>query len=339
MRMVLIIVLSLGVLAGVAWWWRQAPLETPAPVAAGDVSEPVTSPRTPKQPPEPRRRRMAVIPADSPLDAADKAAEAMPAADIPPPWPDSEFTQEEYETTKIPIFRAVQALSRDWTVETYARYDRDRETVSGRDAYTVYAYLRSCVDQPRDAQSLAAREESMGSDERLARRRGPEGVERAIAQIRRGLVRCEGLPDDDALVPLMVDWLTQAALRGFPQAQHAYHHSVPWLLNRKLWGPYKYPERVHEYRRLAPMMLEAALQSGHADSFAEYSAALREGIIFDEDVQAAYAYAYAASLASNGTHRESEGNMAFLQHELTPEQVRDAREMGRELCATLCRTP
>ena len=340
MRMVLITMLSLGALAGVAWWLQQPPGETPPPVSTQDAPAALTRNPTPDQPPQPRRKPSRVTAAGAPAEAsaAGPATPLLPA-DVPPPWPESEFTPEEYEPTKIPIFRAVQARSRDWTVETYARYDRDRDNTSGRDSYTVYAYLRSCVNQPRDAQSLTAREESINNNNRLLQRQGQEGIDRAVAQVRSGLVRCEGLPDDEALVPLMLEWLTQAALRGFPQAQHAYHHSVPWLLNRSIWGPYRHPERVHEYRRLAPLMLEAALQSGHADSFAEYSAALREGIIFDEDDQAAYAYAHAASLASHGTHREAEGIMAFLQYELTPEQLRDAREMGRALCANLCRTP
>lgn len=267
-----------------------------------------------------------------------------PTGLLPDPWPESDYLSEEYEQGKIDIFYRFQNSTRDWTVETFAAKVAQVDELSGRDAYEVYAYLRACHRQPRNAQQVERRLAQIrenNSGEGGGRRRGRQMNEEDIARyadgLRNELVRCEALPPDDELLPMMMGWLTLAAERGFPQAQIAYHKSIRWLLALEPWGVYRYPQQVHDYRRLAPLFLEAALRSGHADVFNEYSIALRERVIFEEDPQAAFAYAHAATLASVDTHEEAESAMRTLAAVLTPAQQRKAREMGRELCNQWCR--
>lgn len=267
-----------------------------------------------------------------------------PTGLLPDPWPESDYLPEEYEQGKIDIFYRFQRSTRDWTVETFAGKVAQVDELSGRDAYEVYAYLRACHRQPRNAQQMEQRLAQVrennsgdGSGRRRGRRMSEDDMARYADGLRNGLVRCEALPPDEELLPMMMGWLTLAAERGFPQAQIAYHKSIRWLLALEPWGVYRYPQQVHDYRRLAPLFLEAALRSGHADVFNEYSIALRERVIFEEDPQAAFAYAHAATLASVDPHEEAESAMRALAAVLTPEQQRKAREMGRELCNEWCR--
>lgn len=252
-------------------------------------------------------------------------------------WPDSAYTPDEYSLTKIQVYRNFQAASEQWTVETYDAKAAKADELSGREIYEMYTYLRACHRQPRTVEALDLRVKRIRGSERMNRRMAPEEIEAMVDNYQRRLIRCESLPDDRVLEPLMLDWLTLAASRGFPQAQIAYHRSARWLLTHDRWGVYRYPERVREYQRLAPAFLEAALESGHHDALYEYSLALRENIIFDSDPVAAYAYAVAADMASSLGNQEAQEIMALLETVLEPDDIRDARLNGRELCATHCR--
>lgn len=258
-----------------------------------------------------------------------------PDQTLPPPWPESVLRADEYQLSKMDIFFASQAQSQDWTIEDYARKAARREQLSGREAYEVYTYLRACMNQPRSVEAMQRRRERFESSDRIP----ADQLEAVTANLRKSFVRCENLPNDRDLAPLMLDWLTLAANRGFPQAQLAYHQSARWLLTLDPWTAYRQPERVHEYRRLAPAFMETAVSAGHPDAFVEYSLALQQRIIFEEDLTAAYGYAVAADLALAGGHPEARNYMEVLEIVLSPDQIREAREMGRRLCRSFCRTP
>ncbi len=286
-----------------------------------------TETRVPKLRP---RRKVFGLQADAQVLATDTPI----SADF---WPGSAFTEEEFDLTKIQIYRQFQSRSEDWTVETYQAKAARVDELSGREIYELYTYLRACHRQPRSVEALDRRVERIRGSERMNRRMSAEEIEGIVDNYRQRLIRCETLPDDETLLPLMLDWLTLAANRGFPQAQIAYHRSARWLLSQDRWGVYRYPERVREYQQLAPAFLEAALKSGHHDALYEYSLALRENIIFDEDPVASYAYAVAADMAATGGNTEAQEIMALLDTVLEPAQLREARQSGRDLCQTYCR--
>ncbi|MEM6937787.1 MAG: hypothetical protein AAF552_15115 [Pseudomonadota bacterium] len=330
--------LGLAVVAAALGTWLaltepepQVALQDDPAVATGqpEAARPGTNSET--RVPKLRPRRPAV---GLQADAATPTNETPVSADF---WPGSAFTEEEFDLTKIQIYRQFQRRSEDWTVETYQAKAARADELSGREIYELYTYLRACHRQPRSVDSLDQRVERIRGSERMNRRMSPEEIEGIVDNYRRRLIRCETLPDDQALLPLMLDWLTLAANRGFPQAQIAYHRSARWLLSQDRWGVYRYPERVREYQQLAPAFLEAALKSGHHDALYEYSLALRENIIFDEDPVASYAYAAAADMAATGGNSEAQEIMALLDTVLNPDQLREARESGRDLCQTYCR--
>ncbi|MEM9531591.1 MAG: hypothetical protein AAGA23_11785 [Pseudomonadota bacterium] len=327
--LVLIAAGASGVLGIALWVSEPSPKHELAAASGEDAPSPVARslkdrPRLAAEP-KPRRAPTGEI-------TAEQVAEATAQL-----WPESEFTDEEYDQTKVEIFREFQAVSRNWTIETYTKKAARRDELSGREIYELYTYLRTCHQQPRSVAELERREERIRNSRRMARRLSAEEIDNIVEGYRGQLVRCESLPPDESLIPLMLDWLTLAAMCGFPQAQVAYHRSARWLLTQDRWGVYRHPDRVREYRRLAPAFLEAALKSGHHDSLYEYSIALRENIIFDEDPVAAYAYAWAANLARSGGNQEAREVMALLETVLAAEDVADARVEGRELCQTYCR--
>ena len=258
-----------------------------------------------------------------------------PDETLPQMWPGSELKAEEYKMSKMDIFFNLQTQTRDWTIENYTQLGARREHLSGRDAYQLYTYLRSCMNRPRSVESLKDRTDRIRGSERMS----AAEIDALAGRMSETFVRCEHLPSDQDLGPLMLDWLTLAANRGFPQAQLAYHLSARWLLQLDPWNAYRYPDRVHEYRRLAPLFLEAAVNAGHSDAFVEYSLALQQRIIFEEDLLAAYAYAVAADLAFHGGNQEARNYMEVLEIVLSPDEIREARRMGRRLCQSFCRKP
>ncbi len=319
--------------------WVLLEQRSPAPAAPKDATPAAVGAQAAIEPVAVHATRHRLNPRPVPANARGAPTETPPTDPAALPlWPGSELTADEYAMSKLEIFRALQSQTHDWTIENYAQNAARRELLSGREAYQVYTYLRSCMARPRTVEELETATERVRSSERLARRMGTDGVEMEARRVRSAFVRCENLPPDSALPLIMIDWLTLAAERGFPQAQLAYYQSARWLLQLDEWSPYRYPERVHEYRRLAPLFIEAAFQAGHPDAFAEYALAMIDGIIFDRDAQGAYAYAVAADLAHDGDHADARNMMQLLEVELSPEAVRDARRAGRELCNRYCRT-
>ncbi len=327
---------AVGLFAGLWLTEPQPPMSVNNPEAFIDTAS--LPPSTGDDNPVQKTSRLPVVkPAGSISGIGPSPHSASPQ--LPPTtlWPDSSYTEDEYSLTKIQVYRKFQAASEQWTVETYDAKAARADELSGREIYELYTYLRACHQQPRSVETLDRQVQRIRGSERLSRRVAPEDIEAMVDGYQRRLIRCESLPEDRALEPLMLDWLTLSASRGFPQAQIAYHRSARWLLTHDRWGVYRYPERVRQYQRLAPAFLEAALESGHHDALYEYSLALRENVIFDEDPVASYAYAVAADMASSSGNREAREIMALLETVLEPDDIRDARLNGRELCATHCR--
>ena len=133
-----------------------------------------------------------------------------------------------------------------------------------------------------------------------------------------------------------MEWLTRAAKRGYPLAQIAYYRSYRWLASRKPYLVFSDVQRIYAYRSLAPLFLDAAIGSGHAEAFVEMARALNEGIVFERNVESAYAYAMAAQEAGRPDLSVADELIGELEAELSPAQGREARRRARELCDAYC---
>ena len=248
-----------------------------------------------------------------------------------PPWPKSTFTDAELDQNLVAVLRTIQASVLAWTPEVYFDQQRKRRLMSGRDAYTVYAYLRGCMDHPRTIEQFASLENDM------AERVDAEELEPVLSHWKKGFLRCEGIGDQRQLILAMVDWLTLAAERGFPQAQIAYYRSLRWLLSMDPWLPYLSADSIRAYRGRANRFLAAAVESGHNEAFAEMALAHVEHIIMDEDLTTAYGYALAAIESSHGSNTRARGLLASIEPALNSAQIKAAGRLTRQICEAHCR--
>lgn len=251
-------------------------------------------------------------------------------------YPSQRFDGEAYAQGRMQIFgRFWRDAENTWDAARFRLAEVDQETLNGRQAYQAYVYLRTCLDAPRspaDATEYLDRVERAAEHNR--RLQNPDQLERILERVDAALLRCEGLEgdlEDDAMT-----WLLRAAERGYPLAQIAYHRSYRWLASRKPYLIFGDAGSVYAYRQLAPKFLAAALGSGHAEAFAEMAQALEEGIVFDRDPQAAYAYALAAELAGGQELEVGRRLAKALVETLSPSERRDAKRKARELCDTYC---
>jgi hypothetical protein len=249
------------------------------------------------------------------------------------------FRPEDYAKSRMQIFFEFQRAVRSWTPGILAQKTLQRDALTGEQTYEVYVYLRSCMDSLRSAQALERQADSMLEyHERNPDEFTVEDLENTLQRLRLDLARCEGVGAEleHELELLLADWLTLAAERGYPQAQLAYHQSIRWLLSRQAMTVYREPQRVREYRARAHGYLLAALRSGHSEAFVEYSLALQEGILLEQDNELAFAYARAADLAAHGANEMAKTYMALLEDALEPAQIAAARKKGRALCESSC---
>ena len=249
------------------------------------------------------------------------------------------FRAEDYSKSRMQIYFEFQRAVRTWTPEIFDQKSQLRETLTGEQLYEVYVYLRSCLDSLRSVDGFQKRARAMEQHQRRNPENFPlEQLQNSLERYRTDLARCEGIGEDLAggLEPVLVDWLTLAAERGYPQAQLAYHQSIRWLLTRQQMTVYRDPLAVHQYRERAPLYLRAAIRSGHSEAFVEYSLAMQEGILFEQDDELAFAYARAADLAAHGNNDMARVYLAILENVLQPGQIASARKRGRELCDQWC---
>lgn len=221
-----------------------------------------------------------------------------------------------------------------WDFSRFAIAAADPELLDARESYQVYVFLRTCLPTARTEAALrqleaqVQRARARTSDDRQRR------LDARLAEARAGYARCAGLPEE--VEPLTLEWLTRAALRGYPLAQIAYYRSFRWLASRRPYLLFETSDRVSTYRRLAPVLLAAALRSGHGEAFVEMARALSDGLVFDENRDEARAYLLAAKLAGLPEDRwvaELDGD---LMSGTTSEQVREARERAESLCDRYC---
>jgi len=248
----------------------------------------------------------------------------------PGPWPVSSFSAEELSLDTVAIFADIQASVKDWTPEVYFDRFRKRTVMSGRDAYAVYTYLRSCTKQPRSVEQYATLEAEFASLQ------GTSDLAAIMEHYQTGLSRCEGLGEQRELILAMIDWLTMAAERGFPQAQISYYRSFRWLLSNDPWLPYLAPEHVHAYRQRAKRFLLSAMESGHPEALSVFALAHVERIIVEENVVTAFAYALAAEQASQGSNYRAKLLLASIEPALSQQQIDEARHLAEQICEDYC---
>ena len=336
------ILLAAGLIAaiGLVWWLLPAASRESGSLATPShnetqITEPVRQAGLKQAPAAERRvaKRRSLPPAGS---------RQLPMGEellTPPVVAGAAFRAEDYSKTRMQIYYEFQRAVRSWTPEIFNQKTQQRETLTGEQIYEAYVYLRSCLDSLRSVAGYQQRAQAMERHHQ----RNPDDfplaeIQQALDRYRSDLVRCEGVGKNQAngLEPLLVDWLSLSAERGYPQAQIAYHQSIRWLLTRQAMTVYRDPRAVRQYRDLAPSYLQAAVRSGHSEAFAEYSLAMQEGILFKQDFELAFAYARAGDLAAHGNNDTATTYLAIMENVLEPSQIAAGRKRGRELCDQWC---
>jgi len=305
---------------------REAATAPPTPAAGEALAAGSTEPSA----------RAAAAPAPAPEMIASPALATPASRRAPRPVG---FADEDYAKSRIDIYREFYRAALTWSLDDYLRQRARRELLDGEAAYQVYVFLRTCLDTPRSPEAATRRIEGL---ERSAANRPADfdesGLDERIEAIQRGVARCEGLDSVEGLLePVLLDWLTRAADRGYPQAQLAYYQSARWLLERKPQLIYRNPDVVTTYRTQALAYLTTALESGHSEAFTELAMAYMEGIVVERDALQSYAHAHAADLAGHGQNEIARSYLSLMEPELSPDQLREARALGRTLCEAYCR--
>ncbi len=254
---------------------------------------------------------------------------------------DHGYEPDEFSQHRMQVFQAFQRNVAGWTPTDFDDKAANKAALTGREAYEVYVYLRSCLGQP---ESLEDVEQQIDAIERRLQRIQPGDSNRLedallsrIDRLDQGLQRCEGVGTDGTGVALMHDWLSLAADLGFAQAQIAYHMSARWILSMQPNDLFRHPDLVMRYRDRATQYLTSALRSGHPDAILAMAHAIDDDIVFERDPADVYAWAYAAQLAEAGIDGESQRYIERATRELDDREIREARERGRALCDRYCR--
>ncbi|MDX1569520.1 MAG: hypothetical protein R3200_03480 [Xanthomonadales bacterium] len=325
-----VIVLVIGC-SLILWWFAGTP---PAPRA--ETPERVTEVVPREEAPGDARGEIGILSTPQVPTGVDPrvaaASDGAPGERIPSQL----FRADAYRMGRMQIFGEFwRTAESEWDSERYQLAEADEALLDGRESYQVYVYLRTCLEAPRsafEADRYLARVQAAAEHNR--RLQNPRRLERILSRVDAALARCEGLEGD--LEPAAMAWLTRAAQRGYPLAQIAYYRSYRWLASRKPYLIFSDVQRIYAYRSLAPLFLDAAIGSGHAEAFVEMARALHEGIIFDRNSQAAYAYALAAEEAGSPELSVAADLLGELEPELSPVQSREARKKARELCDAYC---
>ncbi len=319
--------LLLALVIGFAWFGRPQP----EPEAGQASPMPSLNPLTERESPAPLAESTGEMPGTFDRTVNLETEGARPAL-----REDHGYQPDEFARDRMQIFESFQQSVSRWTPQDFEQKSAERNQLSGREAYEVYVFLRSCLGQPESLEQVNRRIDRLAE---IAERRPnrADGILGQIDSLQAGLERCEGIGSDGTGVPLMHDWLALSADLGFAQAQLAYHLSARWILSMQSDELFRQPQLVVDYRDRAAGYLRAAMLSGHPDALLEMARAIDDDIVFQRDPQAAFAYAYAAEQGGGGMEAETELFMKELEPELTAQQLREARERGRALCDRYCR--
>ena len=326
----------------IGWLLASDPPQTISPASLSPKESPVAKPSDQlalKQPPvaKPVGKQRVAQRRSLPSAGTQGPAEAL----LPPEnTPGAVFRAEDYSKTRMQIYLEFQRAVLTWTPEIFDQKTQRRGSLTGEEIYQAYVYLRSCLDSLRSVDSFRQRVQALEEHQQRHPVDFPlDELEQVLEGYRTDLARCEGVGIglNGSFELLLVDWLSLAAERGYPQAQIAYHQSIRWLLTRQRMSVYRDPQAVRRYRERAPVYLQAAVRSGHSEAFVEYSLAMQEGILFAQDDELAFAYARAADLAAHGANDMATTYMAIIEKILSPGKIAAARTRGRELCDLWCR--
>lgn len=206
----------------------------------------------------------------------------------------------------------------------------EAEEGDGEAAYGVFIYLRFCeIQAPLSEAEVARREEFYIN--RLVEKpdREEHGWDLVVSSSRHLYEACSQF-DRATLRRRALQWLLRAAELNYYPAMLVYLETAEVLV-----GPvavYGHPEVIDEYRRRVPIYLSRLLKSGHPDALATVSYLAQNGLLAPPDPLLAYAYLRAAVLIDIEENRWHTQRLAELERKLTTPELRQARELGRELC-------
>ena len=205
----------------------------------------------------------------------------------------------------------------------------------GEAAYALFVIFHSCeLLAPQSAKEAAAREHYLV--ERLAK--NPEREEtwwdELSAASERHLEICSRWGSEEAWTQAW-EWLSRSAELGyFPAMQLLGSFDGSFIPGRlALWGQ---TGRLEEYRSRLPYYLHRMLETGRPEAFATVGFHYMAGALIPEDPVLAYAWMEAAVMAaelSNYTSRM----LDELRLKLTPRELREAKELAREICRRYAR--
>jgi TPR repeat protein len=219
-----------------------------------------------------------------------------------------------------------------WRFSDYQRAS-GKDRITGEAAYQTYLYVKSCVGN----MTTAAQYERQLSRVQVLYARNRERVSEGqlshhLGELEAGFQRCEGLGEQ--VLTAAVEWLQLAADLGYLPAQLRFYRELPELLAQERWAVFRQPEFLDLYQQRGADYLDSALQSGHPEAFRHYAAAIAEGILFEPDPVLSVAFHHAADLAENKGPASLQA--ADPVSGLGARQLRDARQIGEDLCSRYC---
>lgn len=125
-------------------------------------------------------------------------------------------------------------------------------------------------------------------------------------------------------------WLEQAAALGHPDAQLAY-------LDKLVVQDWTHPAERARRKAKARAYLAAAMSRGDARALQQWAKAYAQGVYAEPDAFLAYAFTIASLQSASFAERTAFGLLANRPHPvLSPDEVRAARALGREIHARCC---
>ncbi len=144
--------------------------------------------------------------------------------------------------------------------------------------------------------------------------------------------RCKNLtPDDYAKAS---EWLELAAFQGSLPAQLTYASNVESIIGEA--SDYlRDPDAVKSYKERSHRYLTNAARRGSVDALLSLGNDYGYGIMAERSYTTSYAYFLATKKID--PNLVSEVKTSFLKSKLTPEQIRDATQMGESIYDECCR--
>lgn len=217
-----------------------------------------------------------------------------------------------------------------------------RSTASSADngdataSYLMYLLFATCASSPQTQAQLDYELEKIAREGQVFNDAAYVAGRAQVA--RESYEKCQDLAPDlstEEMILEALDWLTISAEQGHLFAQIAYYNLARGLIDAGI-DVFKHPEVLVDYRLRSARYLQVSLESGHPEAFSTMARALMEGVVFDRDPVASYAYFIAAEKANNGAIDQSVQHLESLEAELSLSEETRARNEGIRICRELC---